>query len=433
MEGALPINNIDTAAKRARLAPRRNPYWRSIAGGRGGVSLGYRRVERGAGAWIAKTVLRGKRAEEKVGDADDVVGHGGIDFKTAVAKALEWSARQQIVFDAKQPVVAGKPTVRSAVEAYIAMRDKLSKRHGRAARGRLEKHVLSHATLPGTRLSRLTAIDLEAWRDGLDEALAPATINRIVNDFRAALNAAAVTHRRELPAHFAQEVRLGTKRVEVTDAARKQILTDEQIVALVSASFEVDETGDFGRLVTLLAASGARHSQAVRVPVAGFQHNQQRVLMPSSRKGRSRSERPPVAIQLSPEVCQRLQPAIVGRDGEEALLMRWHWSKKGRSQWERVERRAWGAQYEAHRYWPDTVRAANEKGANLPADTVMYAFRHSSIVRGLRANLPIRLVAALHDTSVEMVEKHYSAYIVDATEDLARRAALALPPSKLAA
>jgi hypothetical protein len=44
----------------------------------------------------------------------------------------------------------------------------------------------------------------------------------------------------------------------------------------------------------------------------------------------------------------------------------------------------------------------------------MYALRHSSIVRGLKANLPIRLVAALHDTSVEMIEKHYSAFIVDA-------------------
>jgi len=31
---------IDTAAKRVRLAPRKNPYWRGIAGGRGGVSLG---------------------------------------------------------------------------------------------------------------------------------------------------------------------------------------------------------------------------------------------------------------------------------------------------------------------------------------------------------------------------------------------------------
>jgi integrase len=260
------------------------------------------------------------------------------------------------------------------------------------------------------------------------EEMAAASVNRLLADLRAALNDAAVAHRRELPAHFAQEVRIGTKQIESADQARRLILTDEQIFALVAASFEVDDSGDFGRLVTLLAASGARHSQAVRVRVAGFQHNQQRVLIPSSRKGRSRAERPLVAIQLSPEVCQRLQPAIVGRGADEPLLMRWHWSRKGRSQWEPVERRAWGAQYDANRYWHEAVRVANYNGAHLPAGISAYAFRHTSIVRGLRANLPVRLVAALHDTSVKMIEKHYSAFIVDATEDLARRASLALPP-----
>jgi hypothetical protein len=39
---------------------------------------------------------------------------------------------------------------------------------------------------------------------------------------------------------------------------------------------------------------------------------------------------------------------------------------------------------------------------------IPYALRHSSIVRGIRANLPIRLIAALHDTSVTMIERHYS-------------------------
>jgi integrase len=417
---------IDTPAKRSRLAPRRNPYWKSIAGGRGGVSLGYRRPERGIGAWIAKTVLQGKRAEEKIGDADDAPGKGGVDYKTAVAKALEWSSRQHIVFDAKVVAAPSKPTVKVAVETYIEMREKLSARHGRNARGRLAKHVLADAKLSNTRLSHLNAGDLESWRDGLEE-LAPATVNRLANDFRAALNGAGVTYRRQLPAHFIQEVRVGLKRLEEADIARRQILRDEQIVELVSAAFEVDDTGDFGRLITLLAATGARHSQVARVLIEGFQHNQQRVLVPSSRKGRGRIERPPIAIQLSPEVCERLQVGVAGRGPEEFLLTRWHWSRKGRSQWERVERRGWGAQHEAQRYWPDAIRIANDSGAKLPENTVMYAFRHSSIVRGLRANLPVRLVAALHDTSVEMIESHYSAFIVDATEELARRASLVLP------
>lgn len=73
-------------------------------------------------------------------------------------------------------------------------------------------------------------------------------------------------------------------------------------------------------------------------------------------------------------------------------------------------------------FWPE-IRAR----AGLPAIDP-YALRHSSIVRGIRANLPIRLVAALHDTSVEMIERHYSYWITDGLEDLARNALVPLIP-----
>jgi hypothetical protein len=57
---------------------------------------------------------------------------------------------------------------------------------------------------------------------------------------------------------------------------------------------------------------------------------------------------------------------------------------------------------------------------------VPYALRHTSIVRQLRAGLPVRLVASAHDTSVAMVERHYSAWITDASDDLLRRAMVSL-------
>jgi len=57
---------------------------------------------------------------------------------------------------------------------------------------------------------------------------------------------------------------------------------------------------------------------------------------------------------------------------------------------------------------------------------VPYALRHSSIVRGIAAGLPIRLVAAMHDTSVAMIEKHYSRWIVEGLEDLTARAIIPL-------
>jgi hypothetical protein len=50
----------------------------------------------------------------------------------------------------------------------------------------------------------------------------------------------------------------------------------------------------------------------------------------------------------------------------------------------------------------------------------MYALRHTSIVRQLLAGVPTRVVAALHDTSVVMIERNYSRFIGDHVDDIVR-------------
>jgi hypothetical protein len=72
------------------------------------------------------------------------------------------------------------------------------------------------------------------------------------------------------------------------------------------------------------------------------------------------------------------------------------------------------------RSWKCVVAAAGIEG------TIPYALRHTSIVRGIRAGLPIRLVAAIHDTSVTMIERHYSRWITEGLEELAARAVVPL-------
>ena len=111
--------------------------------------------------------------------------------------------------------------------------------------------------------------------------------------------------------------------------------------------------------------------------------------------------------------------------GHELLLLRWIKKQVGPREWLRTERGLWMESSTARDHW---VKARAHAG--LPDDIVMYAFRHSSIVRGLCARLPVRLVAALHDTSVGMIEAHYSAYIVDATEDLVRPTLVPLAPAE---
>ena len=58
-----------------------------------------------------------------------------------------------------------------------------------------------------------------------------------------------------------------------------------------------------------------------------------------------------------------------------------------------------------------------------------YALRHSSIIRGLIAGVPVRVVAVNHDTSIMMLERTYSAYIADHSDAVGRRALLDLAVS----
>jgi len=109
----------------------------------------------------------------------------------------------------------------------------------------------------------------------------------------------------------------------------------------------------------------------------------------------------------------RLKAAAKGRAGEAPLLL------QGVS-------RAWdknpGQNY--HRQVDKVVTAIGLD----PAEVTMYCLRHSSIVRMLLRNVPIRLVASLHNTSVTMIEKHYSRYITEhSIDDIARVGLLAEP------
>jgi hypothetical protein len=58
------------------------------------------------------------------------------------------------------------------------------------------------------------------------------------------------------------------------------------------------------------------------------------------------------------------------------------------------------------------------------SEVTLYALRHSSIVRDLLANVPVRIVATKHDTSIPMIESNYSKYIADHADVLSRRALL---------
>lgn len=417
---------IDSAAKRAKLAPSKNPYWHGVSGGRGGVSLGYRRSARGAGSWTAKIVLDGKRIEERLGLADDAgAGSESYSFPAAVTAALSWARAQVARITNEDSGAEATPaaTIRTAVEMYIAARSKRQTKGDIGTAGRLRKHVLTDERFASLEVSKLTAGAIKAWRERISKDYAPTSVNRLLNDLRAALNAAIDSNRQAMPATVSAEVRSGTKALPADANARKQVLPDAAIRRLVDAAFEIDPAGDFGRLILVMAATGARFSQIERLTVSDVQAARSRIMVPPSRKGRAAKKPTPIAVPVGADVIERLLPVITHRRGDEPLLLHWISKQVGPVEWERVERRPWGSSFTPARQW-----AKARDTAGMPADTVMLCLRHSSIVRALSVNVPVRLVAALHDTSVGMIEQHYSAYIVDATEELARRAVTPLAP-----
>jgi integrase len=335
-------------------------------------------------------------------------------------RALRWIDLEQN----GDPAAANDPeqTVAQAVDTYIAWRDaRRSSQAGRTVKSdahyKLTSFVLEDGKLPHVRLADLTEADLIACQQRL-AAKKPVSIQRIVNDLKAALNAAFIVGRRVLPGDLPTTIKFGLKvdapEVLLANARENQILADDLVRRIVATAIALDE--DFGRLVVLLAATGARFSQLARMSVGDVQADQMRLMVPQSFKGRKRQLQY-IRVQVGADTLATIAPVVDGRPAAAPLLEHWRQRQVAPMTWERVDRGPWSAPSEMTRQWKRAVAVAG-----LPAATIPYALRHSSIVRGLRAGLPIRLVAALHDTSVAMIERHYSRWITEGLDELVARA-----------
>ncbi len=394
--------------------------------------LAYRKGVRG-GNWVVRRYLgAGKYEQDTLGAADDALPANGIDtldYGQALAKAKLWVIEKQA--DAKAKASGPVLTVKMAVDEYIQFREGRERQEAgegslkRDTRSRLTKYVLGTA-LANKPLHRLDEDDLVNWKSALPDHLALGTVRRLNNDLKACLNRSAVIYRKRLPPEFGQVVQFGLKAVTANASeARRQVLPDNQIRAILKAARKIDDRdqwhGDLFRLLLVMASTGARQSQAQRLKVGDVQIKQSRLMMPTSRKGRGQKQIEHTAIAVSREVIDSLAPVLDVRGQDATLLERWRHVQKSPTEWAQGRRGPWKSPSEITRPWSQILQEAD-----LPSDVLPYSLRHSSIVRGLRAGLPTRHVAALHDTSSAMIEKHYSAYIVDAMDDLAAKAVTSL-------
>jgi integrase len=384
---------LDSREARGRLAPRGKPHWRVVEKG---VHLGYRRLAGKPGTWCARHYLGAQRYEvEALGIADDQSDANGLTILSywhALDKARErGTARAKSAAGITDPV-----TVAAALEQY---RSDLETRGADVSNvARVQLHLSEE--LAGKLVGELTADDLKIWRNKLRKKQSAASVNRTAAPFRAALNYAADHDSRM---HNRGEWKIGLKRLPDADRSRNVILAEPKVLAIVAEAYR--ENTEFGLLIEAAAVTGARFSQLGRIEVRDLQcdRDNPRIMMPSSKKGSGVKKIVRRPVPITADLAARLRKSAANRSGTAPLLV-----KPSGDPWKKSDQTL------------PFKRSASRAG--LDPEVSMYALRHSSIVRQLQANVPIRVVAVNHDTSVVMIEKTYSAHIGDHTDAITRAA-----------
>jgi integrase len=388
---------LETRSARLKLPLRKKPYWQRLTEG---LALGYRR---GPGTWSVRVADgRGGNWVKLIAPADDYEGtQGALSYFDAQLKAREH------VHGAEDN---GKPvTVAQAIELYA--RD-LKTRQGESGNvSRVKFHLTP--SLGSKIVAHLSMRDCRAWRDHLlHKGCAPATVVRTCKGLAAALAFAA--------AHDPQRIknreawRLGLAALPDSSKTRHVILTDDQVRAIVYTGYELGERS--GMLLEVLASTGVRPVQAFRLVVGDVLTGREpRLMMPSAKKGKGLRRIEHTQIPISAALATKLKAASRGRDLEAPLLLR-------------ADGKPW------HKTYSPMVREVVRRVGLDPDTVTAYALRHTHISGQLLKNVPARLVAALHNTSVREIERTYSKNIGDHAHAIVRAAMvdLTVPPGRRA-
>jgi integrase len=406
MARKVSFSALESRSARLRLKARRKPYSGPTLAR--GISLMYRR-NRTNGTWVLKASNgHGSYWTKGFGLADDFEDSDGKNVLTFYQ--AQDTAKRLARGDGDADSDNAPLTVDAALRAY--RRDL----EARSANGYNADWPRQHLTtvLIEKPVQLLSATELKRWRDSLLDKLAPATINRLCRCLGAALELAAKHDNERIKNRSAWGIGLAC--LPDAQEPRNVILTDDKVRAFVANAYMLDD--GFGLISDVLAITGARPSQVVRLHVDDLLDYPLRpkLMMPKSGKGGGRNrvqkklEKYSVPITL--QLAARLKAAAKDRSASAPLLL-----KSDGTPWDKNP----GQQY--HRLVAEVVTAIGLD----PAVVTAYALRHSSIVRMLLKNVPIRIVASLHNTSVSMIEKTYSKHITEHSDEVSRTALLQHP------
>ena len=391
-------STLENPTSRARLTLRKKPYYVKIAPG---IHLGFRR-NAGAGTWSVRVAQDGAEWLKRIGLADD------LEPAAPPAVLNYWQA-----YDLARKLARKQPGAVEDESRPLTVAEALSRYERHLAANEGDIHNVSRvrgrllASISGKPVALLSAVELKRWRDALVDKLKPASINRTINVLKAALTLAAAHDPR---IGNGRAWKIGLANLPGAHRARNVIVDDETIRRIVDGAYARDS--GFGLLIEVLATTGARFSQAARLEVGDLQADRARLMVPRSAKGRVRSKRHERgATPIPPALVAKLERGAAGRPSTEPLLLRGDgvpW-RDGRGN--------------DHRdfFRPVVVALGLDPDAVTP-----YSLRHSNIVRMLKANAPVRIVASLHDTSVAMIERSYSKHISEHSDDIVRPALLSI-------
>lgn len=358
-------NQIDTKTKRAKLTPRREPYWQPL---QKGAAIGFRKLESGDGTWIARwRDEAGKQRYRALGNLDD--------FDAAAKAAREWVAT------CEQGAAPTVTTVSEACKAYVeGLKAEGRKDTAYDAERRFMKRVFD-TTFGKTPLDKLKTSALQTWMndqinddddaDDEDVRRSKDSANRNLATLKAALNKAL---ERRLVATDA-----GWKTVKAFPkvAARRKdaFLSMTQRKALLEACPD-----DLRLLVKAMLLTGARPGELAKLNVSDFDKRLGCLTLTGKTGART--------VGVSAQALTFFSEQTKGKLPSAPLF--------ATAFGERWDKERWG------RPFKDIV-----KNAGLPETVVLYALRHTAISEMILSGMDSFIVAKQAGTSVEMIEKNY--------------------------
>jgi len=399
-------SRLEHRSNRLKLPIRNRPYdWTALAPG---IGLAYGR-RKGAGSWVLRIADgRGGYATSTIGIADDYEDagngeNGALDFWQAQRLALKLARGQD---DTATGVAKAPPTFDSALDDYETELKATGRSPHNATR------VRPHATpsLLAKPLELLTGDVLIHWRNRLiEDGLSRANITRTFKCAKAALALCARRDKR-ISVERQQEWRDALAALPPGDEdedAPRAVPTDAEVVALIGAAHRLAPA--LGALVEMLACTGTRYSQAVKIKIADLDadDDEPSVFMPASRKGHRRKVLTGRAVPIPMSLAAKLKRMAGGRPVTERLLL-----------------------MSAGTPWP--LKTPNWSELHGPFATVAaeigrpditpYSLRHWSIIRDIVSGHSLQQIAEKHDTSPAIISRHYAREIAKRSSEAAKLA-----------